>query len=310
MRGDYTVDDPSSYVEIKLELDRIVFTPGQDIPVRYRVTNRGNRMIRIFPHEEMRRSFQFLVEDKTGHELPLSTRAGKAREIGEKAVRDLTGNSVKEILLHPGETFEKKIFLNDLYDLKPGEEYRVCAYFVPDSDAELALRSRGWSRIRMDMVRQAPMAEAEDSVGDPGFGLSPEETVYLFLSAELKHNWANYLKYVDLPRYIVSYDRFALQYAAASDLERPEIVRKFSTYLTSRSADALKRFKIMKTEYDRTREGDLEERGNARVTVQGDRESEGFRVRYEYIYTLAPAEERGFWKIVYVSARVVRQGQN
>ncbi|MBL8020180.1 MAG: hypothetical protein JNM27_10990 [Leptospirales bacterium] len=311
MRGDATVDDVSRYVDVRLDLDRILYSPGQDIPVRYRVTNRGYRIFRLFPNEDARRSFQFLVEDKAGHEItPIEKPRTMRREDGGKPVRDLVGNAVKEIILHPGETFEKTIYLNDLYDFKPGEEYRVCAYFKPESDSEAVVRSRGWTRLRLERVKQAPLAESQDVVGDPGQGLSPEETVYLFLSAELKKNWSHYLKHLDLTRYITSYDRYALQFAGASDLERPDIIRKFSTYLTTRPSDQLKRFRITRTDYEKDRDGELATRGNAKVTVQADRDSDGFQVRYEYVFTLVRAEQPGFWKIVHVSARVMRQGQN
>lgn len=307
VHGDISSAEVSRYLDVRLDLDRLAVQPGQKVMVRYRITNQGYRIFRIFPHEDSRRTFQFLVEDKAGKEVAPRERPEDA---SEQPVRDLVGNRVKEILLHPGETFEKTMDLNAMYDLSPGQEYRVCAYFVPDQESDLAIRSKNWARVRVSKMERAPAAREQDAAVSSDSGLSPEETVYLFLSAEIKHNWPAYLKHVDLPRFVGSYDRFALKYAQASDLERPGVLREFSTYLTRRDGDDLKRFRILRTDLDRDKSGEILPTGNARVTVQADRDTEGFRVRYEYVYTLKRAEQEGFWKIIHVSARVVRQGQS
>jgi hypothetical protein len=306
VRGNYTADEISRYVSVEVAALRTAFGAGEKIPVRYRVRNSGYRKLRFFPHENMTRTFQFHLEDANGREIqPLPMNLDE-----EEPVRDLQGNGVREIILAPGETFEKSIDLSSQYRLEPGREYRLCAYFVPDQEQNLTIRSRGWLRLRMEKSRHLETAYGDENPAGAATGLSPEETVYLFLSAELKKNWPNYLKYLDLPRFVTSYDRFALRYASSSDLARPGVLGEFSSYLTSRNADILKRFKILRTDYARSADGETMERGNAKVTVVADRDDQGFRVRYEYVYTLAPAEDRGFWKIIHVQARVVRQGQN
>lgn len=305
VRGNYTVDEISRYVSVEVQADRAVFRPGEKISVKYRIRNSGYRKLRFFPHED-NRTFQFHLEDTSGRELSPSPLSREE----EEPVRDLNGNGVREIILSPGETFEKTIDLNAAYRLENGREYRLCAYFLPDPEGDLTIRSRGWLRIRTENAPRPDIATGDEKPAGADSGLSPEETVYLFLSAELKRNWQNYLKYLDLPRFVTSYDRFALRYASASDLSRPGVLSDFSAYLTSRNVDALKRFKITRTDYSRTPEGETTERGNAKVTVIADREDQGFRVRYEYVYTLAPGEDRGFWKIIHVQARVIRQGQS
>lgn len=306
VRGNYTTDEISRYVSVELAAERTAFRPGEKISVHYRVRNSGYRKLRFFPHENMARTFQFHLEDATGRELqPLPMNLDE-----EEPVRDLAGNAVREIILSPGETFEKTIDLGRYYRLDQGRDYRLCAYFVPDPEQELTIRSKGWLRLRLEKSHPLQTAYGDTPPVSAASGISPEETVYLFLSAELKKNWQNYLKYLDLPRFVTSYDRFALRYASSSDTARPAVLSEFAGFLTSRSADVLKRFKITRTDYARSPEGETTERGNAKVTVLADRDDQGFRVRYEYVYTLAPAEDRGFWKIIHVQARVVRQGQN
>lgn len=306
VRGSYTADEISRYITVELVSDRIAFAPGEKIQVRYRIRNSGYRKLRFFPHEDASRTFQFQLEDTSGREISPSP----VYQENDEPVRDLSGNAVREVILAPGETFEKTMDLLGHYRLEPGREYRVCAYFTPDPEQDLTVRSRGWLKVRL--LNRAAIETAYDGDENPAGaarGLTPEETVYLFLSAELKKNWQNYLKFLDLPRFVTSYDRFALRYASASDHGRPAVLNDFAAYLTTRATDTLKRFKIMRTDLARSAEGEMLDGGNARVTVLADREDQGFKVRYEYVYTLAPGEDRGFWKIIHVQARVVRQGQ-
>lgn len=310
VRGDATVNDWSRYTRFQIDLDRTRFAPGEDIPVRFRVANTGYNIVRVFPSLENGKTFQFLLTDRAGHEIPLRFSPARVREEGDRPMRDLNGEPVKEIVLHPGETFEKVIFLNDYFALTPGTEYRISGYCYPDARYNFFVRSVNTAQIRIDRNRDDLYhnRHSQDMNVDSGIGLSPEETVYLFLSAEIQGNWANYLKYLELRKYIRSYDRFASRFARSNDSERPAILREFAGYLTSLPSDRLKKFRILKMDRERTPDGELLEGGRAFVTVQAERETRGSRVRYEYLYTLEPGSESAsdFWKIIDVSARVIR----
>ncbi len=312
VRGDETIDYWTRYGQVELEFARVQFQASDDIPVKFRVHNRGYRVMRIYPSSRPISTYQFLVTDRQGRELPVrfDSRAFNAREQGERTVVDLQGDLTKEIILHPGESFEKELFLNDFYELDPGTEYRVAAYFYPDQRFQYFVRSPGSTRIRLHNRPAAPTPLLRDQ--EPGSasnpGLSPEETIYLFLSAEMRQNWKNYLKYLELPRYITAYDRYASRYAAAGSQTRAGLLREFAAYLTANPADRLVRFKVRGVELERDDRGRIIDDARAFVKVLGVRDSDGFVLQYEYTYTLergrGPAS--GFWKIVYVEARLIR----
>lgn len=312
VRGDESINYWSRYGQVDLEFDQVQFRAGDDIPLKFRVRNRGYQVIRIFPSSRPISTYQFLVTDQAGRELPVrfNSRGYNARENGTKTVVDLQGDLTKEIILHPGETLEKTFYLNDFYELTPGAEYRVSAYFYPDQRFEYFVRSPGVSRIRIHDRKSAPAPILRDD--EPGSdqrpGISPEETVYLFLSAEMRQNWKNYLKYLELPRYITAYDRYASRYVQSGAQERAGVLREFATYLTGNPADRLVRFKVTGVEPERDAEGRILPDGRAFVKVQGVRDSDGFILQYQYTYTLEQGRGRaeGFWKIVYVEAQLIR----
>ncbi len=313
-RGDRTVDFWSRYGAVELEFERITFSANEDIPVRFRVSNRGYRVIRIYPSARPLSTFRFLVTNRQGQEIPVhfNSRQFNNRELGDRTVVNLQGEMVKEIVLHPGESLEKTLYLNDFYRLEAGREYRISAYFYPDQRDQYFVRSAGISRIRIDERRSDGRRDGPENVDLPDGGrtpeLSPEETVYLFLSAEMRRNWKNYLKYLDLPQYITAYDRFASRYVQARGHERPDVLRSFADYLTGDPANRLVRFRIEAVEPERDGDGRVLPNGRSFVKVKATRESDGFTARYEYTYTLEPGRGRseGFWKIIYVKAQLIR----
>ncbi|MBI3394562.1 MAG: hypothetical protein HY042_01885 [Spirochaetia bacterium] len=112
---------------------------------------------------------------------------------------------------------------------------------------------------------------------------------------------------MELRKYITAYDRFSARYVQSPDEDRPEILSEFSKYLTHHPADRLRRFKIVSQDRERSRDGEVIDGGRAFVKVQADREANGYNVTYEYTYTLEKADNAdGFWRIVFVSARVLR----
>jgi len=312
-RGAETVSYFSRYAQIELALDRSLYRPGADLPMRFRVTNAGYRVLRIYPGRDPLSSYQFLVTDRQNREIPRRFEADRRarlerREQGERPVVDLHGDPVKEIILHPGETLEKTLYLNDFYELDPGREYRVIGYFYPEPRTEFFARSANTAVLRIDERRGVQPRERQESLsGLEASGVSPEETVYLFLSAEMQGNWKNYLKYLDLAKYVTAYDRFAGRYVQADVRERAEILRAFADYLTSSPADRLRRFRILSGRPERTEDGDPVPNGRYFVTASARREAEGYNVRYEYTFTLERGEGRGegMWRIVYVEARLI-----
>ncbi|MCB1317644.1 MAG: hypothetical protein KDK27_16885 [Leptospiraceae bacterium] len=314
LRGDDTVNYWTRYGQVELKLEKSFFRPGEDIPVLFRIRNTGYRVIRIYPTEKPWGSYQFMVLDRAGNEIPMQfdERAYNRRENGERTVVNNLGEQVKEIILHPGETFEKILYLNDFYRLAAGSEFRVVGYFYPDRRFEYFVRSTNTAHLNLDVVRTDPNrvraeAETQAATRQPTH-VTPEETVYLFLSAEMRSNWSNYLKYLELEKFITSYDRFAAPYAQALPQERPGILQEFARFLTARPADHLRRFEILNSEPERTPDGEMIPDGRYFVYVRAVREGGGYTVQYEYKYALERGrnENAGFWKIINVEAQIRR----
>ncbi|MEQ8352256.1 MAG: hypothetical protein RH862_12275 [Leptospiraceae bacterium] len=296
-RGDESINTVRRYTSVDLHMEQYRFEEGKPIVLKFNIKNSGYQTIRIYPFEPAEKTYQFEVLDARGYELRPVAQKNSARDMERKAVVNLAGQHVREIILQPGESFEKTIDLTDYYDFQPGQTYRITGYFFPDARHNVFLRSRDSVELHINQrksqyVFQRPELETEEA------GLSPEETVYLFLSAEMRRNWKNYLKYLDLTRFITSYDRFSGRYASASAPDRRRILQEFARYLTADPTDRLRRFRITGT-----RQTDVADRSE--VTVEALRMSAGYRVAYEYTYTLERSEREGFWKIIHVVARVL-----
>ena len=308
-RGEPTTNNFSRYGQAELAVPRTAYRPGEPLNVTFRIRNKGYQTIRIYPALTPNTSFQFLVTDRKNRELPLRAGNLPPRARPEDSTVDLAGDAVKEVILHPGETFTRSIRLDRLYAFKQGEEYRILGYFYPDPRRTFFVRTANIVRVRLDRgqaaLRKAALPEEffNDSIPD----VSPEETVYLFLSAEIRRNWTNYLKYLDLRKFVLAYDRFASRYAAAPEYGKPEVLREFQRFLTRNPTDSLKYFRIVKKEFDRVQDGDTKDNGRVFVTVRAERSTRGYSVVYNYKYTLERDRRRsGFWRIVYVTAGVVR----
>lgn len=297
VRGDETVNTTLRYTGVELKSDRVRFDEGDRIQLRFRVTNTGYRASRIYPFEPSHYTFQFQVLDERGRELePLTMSPGPLEhDLSRNAVVNLAGQRVKEVILHPHESFEKTINLSDYYDLSRTGRYRITGYFYPDARKNVFIRSTNTIRIDVERDNARPAFSGADTDSPAGEGLSPEEAVYLFLSAELRRNWKNYLKYLDLPRYITSYERFAGEYARGDARSRAGTLERFRNYLTADPTDRLRKFRIM----DVMREGSSD---RATVIVEAKRATGNYTVMYEYTYTLEKTD--GFWKIISVVARV------
>lgn len=311
IRGDRTVNQFSRYSDIHLKLNKNLFENGEEIPVEFGIKNTGFSTFRIYPSSIIENSFQFLLTDNKGREIPFQKKrmvSASVRDSGEKVV-NIWGEEIKEIILHPGESFEKTIYISDYYKLIPGNEYRLIGYFYPDYRNKYFVKSRNIAhfRIAKDVEKEYYTYGPENNYVEPLVELTPEETVYLFLSAEMRGNNSGFLKYLDLRKYIHSYDRFSSNYIMASTREKPQILKKFELYLSQKPEDRLINFKIIKKEFDRISDGTVNEHTRSYVIVRAERESKGYRIVYNYKYTLEKnLEKDGFWKIVLVTASVVQ----
>ncbi|MBW7858368.1 MAG: hypothetical protein H3C43_08770, partial [Leptonema sp. (in: Bacteria)] len=295
-RGDRNVNDVSRNVKVDLQLSKTVYSEDEPISVTFKISNQGHRTVRLYPFSPESRSFQFEVLDKNGKELSSDETKfyDENDDVLENNIVDLAGDRVREIQLQPGESFERRIFLDRHYRLNPGQ-YRVSGFFLPDARHDILLRTVNRLELRIEKKKSRFLFEERDDTLTTAAGPDAEETVYLFLSAEMLGKTDRYLKYIDLRKYILSYDMFARQYVRASKQKQEEVLQRFADYLKSGPVDPLRRFRIIKS----TSETDT----RYRVDVIALRSSGNYRVEYLYNYYL-DKDQAGAWRISSVVAGI------
>ena len=307
-RGDQSLNNWSRYASVRIEIERTRFGFGEDIPIHIKVKNSGYQTIRIYPYAKANQTFQFFLSDRQGREIPqqFNSAAWKKREKGSEIV-NLKRQRIKEVIIGPEESFEKVLYLNDFYDLKPKQDYRLWLYFYP-GQSNIFVRSENLVTFRIDANLQQRKGGGSFFLKKGTFlHLSPEETIYLFLSAEMQKNWPHYLKYLDLKKYITAYGHYAARYVEADPHQRELVLKEFSTFLVREPAAALKSFRLLDARPETTADGDLADKGRYLVSVMGVRKKGAYLNRYEYHYTLeAQVQPEGFWKIVHVQANLIR----
>lgn len=306
-RGDATINYWSRYATVELSANKVRYENGEDIPLQIKIKNTGYQVIRIYPDARPNTTFQVSVSDKQGREIPqkFNPKRYDQQKHGDLVI-DQQGRQVKEIILAPNESFEKQISLLNFYKLKPNQEYRVSVYFFPNRQHNLFVRSQNIVHLRLVPHKASLVANITKTGEEPlQQALSPEETVYLFLSAEIQHKWGNYLKYIELPKFITCYSTYAARYVHATQVEKTIVLREFSEFLVSEPADHLKNFRILESYPERDTQGDIAEEGRYMVKALALREKGNYQVRYKYIYTLE-SQDNGFWKITHVNANLFR----
>lgn len=295
-RGDRNVNDVSRNIKVDLRLSKTVYFEDEPISVTFKISNQGHRTVRLYPFNPESRSFQFEVLDQKGRELSSDeTRYyDENDDVSENQIVDFAGDRTREIQLQPGESFERRIYLDRHYKLNAGS-YRISGFFLPDARHDVLLRTL--NRVELRIEEKKSRFLFEEKIDNLATSSTPdaEETVYLFLSAEMLGKTEYYLKYIDLRKYILSYDMYARQYVRASKQKQEEVLHRFADYLKAGSADPLRRFRILRS---------IPETENRyRVDVTALRSNGNYRVEYIYNYYL-DKDQSGAWRISSVVAGI------
>ncbi len=317
--GKPTINNWSSSSSVRLEAEKILYQKNEDIAIRVKILNKGYKTVRIYPSPLPNQSFQFFLNDRYGREVKqeFDLASWENRVKGAKVI-NFQSQEEKEIILSPGEGFEKTIYLNDFYNLQANQEYRIWIYFSPGKWRGVGSwgksQDRGQSNlfVRSENSLSVRVGKGKTSRGlhtflkqQKNLTITPEETVYLFLSAEKQKKWINYLKYIDLGKYITSYNSYAIRFTNANRIDRDIILKEFSEFLTKDPAEKLTYFRILRSDPEKDKNGNMVPNGRYFVKVLGTRGNRDYLARYEYKYILE-AQSEGLWKIIYVEAKFVR----
>ncbi|MBE7411206.1 MAG: hypothetical protein L6Q54_00480 [Leptospiraceae bacterium] len=293
-RGNHTQNYLHLQGKIQISLSKIHYNYGDNIFLNFSVTNSGNEILRIFPVEKKFTTFQVVILDENNEKVKRSEEGDFSEEIRTKktSIVNLAGDEVKEILLNANETYSRKLNLTRNFDLKPGKKYYVQGYFYPNFlEENVFLKSKNTAFFYIENKKDEEFVPKLPTGDLRNEGISPEETIFLFLGAEMKKNWENYFKYIDFSEYILSYDRFSRDFTESDPESKQVVLESFKRHLTETKSGILKYYKVLSVN-----------RINptvSRVNVYVEREQERIPSRFEYQYTLKKSEEEPtpFWKI-------------
>lgn len=304
VRGNRT----ENYLELQgrasIRLNRMYYKQGEEVLLEFTVKNYGNEPMRIFPTGTPLASYQFLITDENDESLlPREQVFMEDQKLKRRnKVVNLVGDNVKEIIIHKGESFTKKINLKEYYDFEPGKKYYVTGFFYPNflEDNTVSLKTENNSIFVIEKKKSEVLSRKMESAESLQMGLTPEEVIQLFLGAEMKKNWDNYFKYLYLPEFIHAYPKFSKEYADSDSDYQALVLEEFKKYLMDSVSGKLTYYKIIKRDQSNS--------GLARVSVYVERELNRYPSKYEYIYTLKKGDDtlRGFWKISSVVVKVRR----
>ncbi len=301
-------DEPKSYgFKLYISTDRFCFQ--EDEPVFLNLCVRNNpyekESFRVYDGEYL--TFQPVVYESRGTEaetlVPYRLRNQDVRSV-------IKGVMARTIELAPDETISRKVDLRKLYRLEVGREYRVKGFFFPDLENSVAVPSQ--NVIKFKIVRSqhyvpvSPFSyggervKRRSGIVKPREGITPRETVMLFLTAEKEKDWDNYEKYIIRESYIGAYSDYVDLYNRADDVEKLKILDDFIKFLRRDRPDYIVDFKVL-------RESILTDRNTAYVRAVVKRYGPRYSFRYEYKYTLEKHGEN--WKITDVDAIVAKGGK-
>jgi len=293
-RGNHTQNFLHLQGKVSIKLSKAHYHFGDEIALTFSVTNTGKEAVRIYPVEKDFTTFQIVVTDENDEKARrMDDMKLQSSVVSRKSsIVNLAGDAVKEIILNSDETYSKKLQLTDLFDLKPGKKYFVQGYFYPKFQEEnLFLKSRNTAFFHLEKRKEEQFVPKLPSGDLNAEGISPEETIFLFLAAEMKKNWENYFKYINFNDYILSYDRFSREFTDSEPESKQVVIESFKRYLTESKSGTLKYYKVISANKINS--------SISKVNVYIEREQDRVPARYEYQYTLKKSDENQsqFWKI-------------
>lgn len=233
-------------LRVHLRMDKKVFFSDEKILLRICVTNVSDEKNYFEVYDPAGgdsasyTTFQPRVFDMTGRDAEITV-----PYVSEgRGVPDMIRGLDKRIVeLAPGEMFIHNVDLRELFRLKLNETYRVRSLVYPAFSRDMVLTSRNELSFRMieDRGYRKP-----SEVGTVDRSISPKEVIMLALSAEKERDWENWIKYINVEKYINAFPEFVQKYYRADYEEKSEIEKEFIKFLTRERDDYLVDFSILK----------------------------------------------------------------
>jgi len=287
-----------------IQLSKMSYTLGEDIFLDFTIKNYGEEVIRLYPTILDLKTFQFVIHDENDEPinpkdyLKIEDKKQKRRN----SIVNLEGDRVKEIIIHKGESFTKRFNLSEFYEFPQGKRYYVTGYFYPNylEDNATFLKSENHSIFLMEAKKRDTFAKKYESSEPFPESITPEESIHLFLSAEMKKNWNHYFKFIHFPEFIHAYNKYSKEYSTSDSNYKELIIEEFKSHLMEQKAGKLSYYRITNRENLSSNQ--------VKIYVDVEREVNRFPTKYEYIYSLKKGEDTAssLWKITNVTVKVRR----
>lgn len=286
--------DTSSF-KVYLKTNQLTYRVGNPCNIYIAVKNITTSNAEFNIYDALYTSFQPIVYTMIGQEAQTKVDY-RLKDIPLENV--VAQSSSRKIVLAPGEVFQVEVNLNNLYELEAGEKYKIRALFLPDAIKRDVVVTKNTLYLKIEEA-VLPHQQNEDIYKNKGF--TPSEIIGLFLNAELAKNWSNYIKYVDREQYISAFPNYARRYNTGTEAEKREVLREFTSYLSSPREDYILDFKVLNQLY-------MNDGKNALVNVRVRRAGGGSPFVYTYKYKLE--SYKNYWLVTDVQASVTREVSN
>jgi len=293
--GVFSQSQDGASFKIYIASDRQTFMAGEPVDVSIIVKNVSGRSATFSMYDVFYTTYQPVVYTMEGREAETAVDYRRMNRTVQNVIEYIQPRQVR---LAPDEKLIKRVDLSQCYDLTPGIQYRVRAFFMPDAKNTVVLRSENSIELSLKQVDR----ETDETIVIPqqyAGTISPSEAVQLFLFGEKNRNWNNMLKYLYLEKFINAYPDYGMSYNAAGDPLKKKILRDFVSYLSTPRRDYIVDYTIVK-------ESILDDRKTAYVDAKVIRFAAPKPYVYVYRYTLESSA--GSWIITGVDATVSKEG--
>ncbi|TFH43731.1 MAG: hypothetical protein E4G96_00385 [Chrysiogenales bacterium] len=240
-------------LRVNIRMDKKVFFSDESVLLRICVTNMSDKKnyFEVYDPSGGESSgyttFQPKVYDMMGRDAKITV----PHRIEGRGTADLIRGLEKRIIeLAPGEMFIHNVDLREIYDINLDSTYRVRSLFFPSFDQDLVLTSDNELSFRMIEDKRYRKPSEVSSIER---SLSPKEVIMLTLRAEKDREWDNWIKFINVEKYINAFPEFVQKYYRADYQEKAEIEKAFIKFVTRERDDYLVDFSIIKESIEKER---------------------------------------------------------
>lgn len=266
-----------SKLKIFIKMDKRTFYSDESVIVKVFVRNISSENVFYYVYSSLKTipsdntTFQPVVIDSKGREAAYITNHRRANI----PIADILTKLNKRLVeLAPGDSNLYEIPLTQIFELQLNSSYRLVLNFFPDISKTDVIRSSNVINFKIIQERRLTHGFPSDTINRK---LSPKEIIRLMLSSEKEHDWENYIKFINIEKFINVYPQFIQQFANNDFQEKQTIIKSFINYLLTTRPDSIINFQIINEEYSDQ---------NAFVDVNIERFGIKKTNRYRYRFTL------------------------